>query len=211
MTSHYNRRWLISIIGSSPNLDLILVNRLTIFLPSHNSVCAVEEFPPAPAANSSSGLLLRITAGQQISLPKEVKRSPTPCCLPPLWPRKWNCATFVSLLHLYLPGLVYNPTEAWPSLSCSSANLKQVLKLVVPSCEGCAKRLSKRDQQHDHPCLLGNLEAQKWLSLLALAQAFLSCCRLSLMRAFCGAQQVQKVFRSCLLRQLLEDIDLFSL
>ena len=142
MTSHYNRRWLISIIGSSPNLDLILVNRLTIFLPSHNSVCAVEEFPPAPAANSSSGLLLRITAGQQISLPKEVKRSPTPCCLPPLWPRKWNCATFVSLLHLYLPGLVYNPTEAQHGLSCSSAIIKFSswwCQAVKGATKGCRK------------------------------------------------------------------------
>ena len=43
------------------------------------------------------------------------------------------------------------------------------------------------------------------MSLMALAQASLSYCRLSPMNAFCGAQQ--KGFRSCLLRHLLEAID----
>jgi len=44
-------------------------------------------------------------------------------------------------------------------------------------------------------------------SSMALAQASVSYCRLSPMNAFCAAQQ--KGFRSCLLRHLLEAIDVF--
>jgi hypothetical protein len=70
----YNQRWLTSIIGISPNLDPILVNRLRLSSLAQFGLHCGREYRRlgAPfAANSSSGLLLRFTAGQPIVLPKE--------------------------------------------------------------------------------------------------------------------------------------------
>jgi len=136
-------------------------------------------------------------------------------CLPPLWPRNETVQhlLLVSLLRLCSSGLVYKILQKLglasgapqPTSNKFSTWWCQAVKGVP---KGCWK--GQRGSTAWSSLSLGKSGSTKMTdSLMARAQTSRSCCRLSLMNAFCGAQLGQKVFRSCLLRHLLEAIDLF--
>ena len=104
MTSHYNRRWLISIIGSSPNLDLILVNRLTMLSSFAQFSLRRGRVPPSPCCKFFIWLAIKIHCWTADRLAKRVLPHPPAC--PLLWPREWNSTALVSHLRLYPSGLV---------------------------------------------------------------------------------------------------------
>ena len=80
--------------------------------------------PPSPCCKFFIWLAIKNRCWTADQLAKRGKEVSHTLLLAPFVTKKMNCATFVSLLHLYLPGLVYNPTEAQPGLGCSSAIIK---------------------------------------------------------------------------------------